>query len=343
MNKLISCKSQVTLLLFCLIMFTGVINSEAQRIPANEFSFDSEEIDLYEFSPSGQKLALVSFNKILVLDTLTKEIISTYRGHEVYDNSVTSITFLPDEKFATSGARATVKIWRVDDGTEVKSFNTASYGLPISYSVTALAFFPNGEKLVTSEGSFIQIWDINSGKELRRIITPYFSTKLAFLPDGIRLLDVSIHNARILSTATGEIIREYSGGSATLSSDGTKIFIGSNVTGYGNTSVIQQWDIANGTLLSSSKEFESQVTQADISKYGKRVLIVEKDAMNTRVVNLDTGSVVSEFASDGIRVFQQPRFSADGKKVYGISDETLNVWDISDITSRVPNSNVYEN
>lgn len=326
-------------LLFILVF---IAEPSAQRMPVDEFSFSGEDIYLYEFSPSGQKLAAALFNRIVVVDTQTKQVISTFTGHEEFQYAVYSIAFSPDEQLAASGSRATAKVWRVDNGEEVKSFNTASYGTPISKYVTAVTFFPDGEKLISLEPSSIQIWDMNSEEELRRIFTPYHSTELNFLPDGIHLLEVSRYNARILSVATGVIIREHSGGLATLSNDGAKIFLGSNVTGSGNTLVVQQWDIAKEILLSSSVEFESQITPADISRDGKRVLIANEETKNTIVVNLETSGVTTELESDGIKFFQQPRFSEDDNNVYGISGRSLKVWDISDLTSHVPIAEMYK-
>lgn len=56
MNKICNGNLFITSILMSILVTTGAINTEAQRMPVDAFSFNGEEIYQYEFSPSGQKL-----------------------------------------------------------------------------------------------------------------------------------------------------------------------------------------------------------------------------------------------------------------------------------------------
>jgi len=60
-------------------------------------------------------------------------------------------------------------------------------------------------------------------------------------------------------------------------------------------------------------------------------------------VNVGTGNILSELKADSTNSVMLPSFSKNGEAVYGIADTGLNVWDISDLISRVPNAELLEN
>jgi WD40 repeat protein len=330
--------------------------ASAQRRPnrvihLQELNDELEGISNYVLSPSGKKLVLLVGNQALVVEISSGSVISTFLGHQEDQQSIFSAAFSSDEQYVATGARATAKVWRVEDGKERFTFRTLTRTSPIQLDVYALAFTPDGKKLVTEEG-VVQLWDLQTGAERLpelEVFAPAIEESIEFLADGIRFMELSSNGARILSSETLEVLLEMDSAAVALSEDRKSIFAAiPNHTE--NSGWIVGKDINSGEVIYQSELFIHEGRLTQISRDGRHIILVNEDEQKTKLVSVASQPIrtLAEFVGNGSTFFRQLRFSPDGKQVLGLSTEInrpgyqsgnkLFIWDISDLLSHTPNT-----
>ena len=68
---------------------------------------------------------------------------------------------------------------------------------------------PSGRTIISSSFDSLVVWDAGNGKELRRVIDGTYVFPFAVSPDGSRVITVDRAGARIVDTATGEVVIEF--------------------------------------------------------------------------------------------------------------------------------------
>lgn len=80
-----------------------------------------------------------------------------------HTDSVTSVAFSPDRKYALSGSYdKTLKLWEISTGREIRSF------IGLLCNVDSVAFSPDGKYALSGgwDGD-LSLWEINTGKRIR--------------------------------------------------------------------------------------------------------------------------------------------------------------------------------
>jgi WD40 repeat protein len=141
---------------------------------------------------------------ILVWEVATKKrelkrVPVSIKGHE---NPIWDIVFAPDsETFASASLDKTVCVWKRETGKIV-------FGpLNVGNLANSVAYSPDGTKLAAGTQQHIIVWNTETGKELLKIEQPAY--RLAFTPDGSRLVSVSWNDIRISDATTGDIIKQF--------------------------------------------------------------------------------------------------------------------------------------
>jgi len=180
-----------------------------------EFSKIGSNMHTTDISPDG-KIAIVGYTngEITLVSLIPGEDTQscTLNGHT---NSVNSVRFSPNGKFAVSGANDyTVIMW--DLATCKKQgilFRHDSW-------VTALAFSPDGKLLASASGDgTLIVWNLDSGQQMYRLrLTELdtnsgldaFALSIDFSPDG-RLLSASYANGNVAiwSATNGILLRKF--------------------------------------------------------------------------------------------------------------------------------------
>jgi WD40 repeat protein len=82
-----------------------------------------------------------------------------------HSNSVNSVAFSPDGRYALSGSKDnTMKLWEIASGSEIRTFTGHSS------SVYSVAFSPDGRYALSLSGdSTMKLWDLASGREMKTI------------------------------------------------------------------------------------------------------------------------------------------------------------------------------
>ena len=184
---------------------------------------------------------------------------------------------------------------------------------------TVGALSPDGRYALTAAGdddTAAVLWDVASGKELRRFVTkhPDF-TKLAFTPDGARVLTASTFAVRLFDTQTGSEIHHFKFEGQVADMDlaphGKQLLL--SVFGQG----VALFDVDTGQELRRfSEKGSSDGTSVAFSPDGRRALFGGANGRST-LRDVETGEEVRSFVTreryvqDVISV----AFSPDGKRV----------------------------
>jgi WD40 repeat protein len=166
------------------------------------FLVDPRGIPDLSFSPNGKRLVTVTPDGTLQLcETITGKTIRSFKGHT---GAIRGLSLSPDGKRLVSSDSATIRVWDVATGEEVRRVDlgkgdgvyafahsaggalgagsadrsvyvwSVEAGKPVlrftahHKGVTALALSPDGKLLASAESDFIRLWDLSTGKELRR-------------------------------------------------------------------------------------------------------------------------------------------------------------------------------
>ena len=137
------------------------------------------------FSPDGaylaQTCALSEITSVRIVESLTGEIVQELQGHT---NWTFGASWSPDgSRLATTSADLTVRVWDVATGETLTVFSGHTAG------PTWPEWSPDGSRVVSAEGTGnVLVWDAETGGEVNRYNLGGVVDKIAWSPDGSRLL-----------------------------------------------------------------------------------------------------------------------------------------------------------
>ncbi|NEO12861.1 MAG: hypothetical protein F6K59_11255 [Moorea sp. SIO3F7] len=310
-----------------------------------------------EFSPSGEKIATVSWDPTAKVWDLQGNELAKLKGHQ---DEVTSVAFSPDGKtLATASLDKTARIWdkkgnqlavlkgHQDEVTSVafspdgerlatasddntariwdKKGNERAVLKGHQSRVSSVAFSLNGQKLVTaSDDKTARIWD-NQGNE-RAVLKGHQSrvSSVAFSPDGKRLATASDDGtARIWDNQGKEraVLRghQYPVDSVAFSPDGKRL-----ATASSSEKTARLW-YTKGNQIALLTGHQASVYSLAFSSDGKRLATASEDK-TVRIWN-NKGNQIALLTGHQASVYSLA-FSPDGKRLATASDDnTARIWD----------------
>ena len=258
-------------------------------------------------SLDGTRIAAIFSDNLCIYDTTTGEAIRPPFKLEV-DENPRSVVFSPDGKIVASGSHA-LRLWNVQTGEEIESFDIDVYSLAFSPNGTCIAAGCGGSYIKADDrGSYnIRVIDL----ELTNIPYPYI-----FIPsgeEGIKLLKGEVrpspfegHKSHVNSIAYSEDGKQI----ASCSDDGT----------------VRIWDVSTG----SRRTFASldQINCVTFSPDGTQI------ASDRILFNLSTGCRTRHAFGKNRKILREVysfSFSADGK--FLASGSSLAAWQIWDAST----------
>lgn len=284
------------------------------------------------FSPDGRYLAvpMAGFGQVGIYDVAQAKWVRFITGHS---RGITCLTFSPDGQLLATGSEDhTVKLWRVSDGSLVRTLR--GHSDDIYY---CLAFSPDGQWLAsgTSLGP-IRIWSVSSGSLVRTLMeADLLPTAIAFSPDGQFLVAGARYSGAstellLWRVADGALVRTFSGHSGVVFS---VLFLpdGQMIASAGFDQVIRLWRVSDGSVVRSLTGHTRQIYSLSCSPDGQ-TLVSGSDDGTAKVWQVSTGNLLRTFALHGATVVSVS-FSPDGQTVASAGSyprNTLLLWRASD-------------
>ena len=135
-------------------------------------------VNFLAFNRDGTVLASAGAhgdNSVRLWDPVAETHLATLDGHS---DQVMGLAFRPDGKtLASVGWDGSLKLWRVESRTAIKSFDH-------SHRLWAVAFSPDGRLVVTGAPSAVKVWDVDTFEERVPLQTGGWGRSLAFTPNG---------------------------------------------------------------------------------------------------------------------------------------------------------------
>ena len=278
---------------------------------------------------------------------------------------VTSIAFSPDSTKMASAAGHNVKLWDVETGENIATFQVergsvnsivfspdstkiavgAEEGAKLLDILTgkhtdllgvrwnrSVAFSPDGKMLASASWAGISLWEVSTGKSLNALQRhSQHGNAVTFSPDGVTLASTSWSGTEIWEIATGQRITTLGqppnfASSLAYSPDGTRLVTGSyNMKSTEHT--VKLWDVSTGENLSTLQGHTGFVTTVAYSHDGTKIASGSEDK-TVKVWAVETGKNLAILQGHQ-QVINSIAFSPDDTKLAsGSDDRTIRLWEL---------------
>jgi len=252
--------------------------------------------------------------------------------------AVSSVAFSPDGKLIATGADDNlIRIWRVGDGTLVRTIG-GDEGLEGDRPrINSIGFSPDGRLIVSgSAGSKAALWDVSSGDEVAELSGHGGGvTSVSFSRDGKHVLTASRDRVAIVWDATGSSSEPWVAATTIVPQLGAVTAAAFDPTGNrvllgfenGEAGI---WRADGGERLIALEKHGSAVSSVAYSNDGNRLLTASYD--KTLKVFDGTGqTLIARLVGHQDKIYSAG-FSPDGTRLISASaDSSIRIWDASDL------------
>jgi WD40 repeat protein len=181
----------------------------------------------------------------------------------------------------------------------------------------SVVFSADGRFVLSGGGdTSVRLWDAATGALLRTFAHADQVHRVAFLPDGGRLMSGPGRTTMLWDAATGKLLRTFEGSFLALSPDGQTVLLSGD-------NALRLWDVATGTLLRSIAS--AAHSSAEFSRDGRHIVLGGFKTIEVR--DAGTGALLWTFVGHTSHV-TAVAFSPDGGQVLtGSPDHAMKLWD----------------
>jgi WD40 repeat protein/uncharacterized caspase-like protein len=278
-----------------------------------------------EYSPDG-KLILVEY-EYETIDIFNSDGSSIDTLQETLTANLADFEFSPDKSSLAVLGKSTLSLWSMgEDGSFTNTYtikDRISNGNKIEFS-------SDGQTLLVTElYNSITLWRASDGLLLQSLYD--FSTA-SFSPTE-ELLATATWDGKFqwINPLTGSVIKSLGNDAGPLSNlvfraDGKKILVNS-----GNR--IQQWDVAKGTMDSTTSEYIDTTSYFAISPDGNLIASTDSNSGQILIRNAVTGTIIHNISSPDHYV-SELEFSKDGTTLLYSAGGSIVLVSVEDGTIR---------
>lgn len=323
----------------------GITTENASKVKQLEFVEFGFEIGPVAFSPSGDILAIASYEDLIFLyNGITGKLLAQIEPDIGY---IRSLSFSSDGKLLAAGGG---HYSPTHVGAQVWSVATLKQILKLDFSdaVREVAFSPDSSMLATAwglsawscENGSLKLWDVTSGELvseflLKGKVLP-FEEKTAiegigFSPDGTLIAGINCHGmVRIWNV---EDLSEFStlggtsgwGFAVTFSPDGKLLATSGSAGDSDNTADLRLWDISTGEILHQFEGHASSIRKITFSPDGRILASTSWGDNTVRLWDVETGKVLAVLdASMPVNT----DFNPNGTLLATGSSNGVNLWGV---------------
>lgn len=273
------------------------------------------------FSPDESSVAITSYDgKATVWSTKDGSQLASVKHHS---GSIYTSNYNPKgDKLLISSYDGAVSVWNTS--TLSMLFEIPNHGHPVYIA----SFSPDGTMIVTAIKNILYVWNASNGALIYRKQHPMATIYDAhFSPDSNSIaLALGNGSAEILNTKDGSLKLTLIGHmrpliKAVFSNTGSMIA----TTAWDNT--LKVWDAQKGTQLFSTYNSSNVVFNPDFSTNDKKTIAINGTQATVYTINKSTANWSTKDAHS--MPIHTAKFSKDGKKIFTIDANTINIWNAS--------------
>jgi WD40 repeat protein len=288
------------------------------------------EVIAVAYAPDGQQIASACADgTVRVWQTATGRTVRVFPAHQ---KSVKAVAYAPDGQWiASAGEDQMVRVWNVATGQERWRFNI---GGADEYAVT---FAPTGDRLAVGTNNALLLFDAATGERLVQVAQGAALVKLAFFPDGRKLVSAGYDQmVKVWDARAGKLlqaVRAHPGSfvfSVAVSPDGHWIASGGNDLVAGGKA-LRLWDAKTLRAQKVLADHTNSVRGVAFASDGKTLVSVGADRL-VMLWDVASGQRLKELRGHTNRL-RDVAFSPDGREIAPCGDDnTVKIWNVDPTT-----------
>ncbi|CAE6514125.1 unnamed protein product [Rhizoctonia solani] len=278
------------------------------------------------FSPDGRRVAFATYNRILVIDSLTgRQLSRPLRGHV---HPVLSAAYSSDGTRIISCSVSRIQVQDAESGKDIAITNIGG-----SRTGTSVQLSPDSARIISAESRFIYVWDSHSGDEVLGRLEGHTDkiNIVAYSPDGKYIVSGACDKTlRIWDAQTGRVVMVV----GPLAGQNSSVLS----IGYSPSGTRIAFGLADGTIgvccslnkdlvLGPIEGHTEAITSVVYSPSGKHIASGSEDK-TIRVWDSQSGDMILgplEAHTGGVL---SVAYSPDGSEIVSSSyDKTIRMWD----------------
>lgn len=306
-----------------------------------------------QFSADNTRLAVASSVGIWLYDAETCQEVAMLTG---YTSGVQNVVFSPDSStLASASWDGTVRLWDVDTGSHIKTFD-GIFGGTLGFD-SSIAFSPDGGNLAIASHSGVRLWDVDTGENtltlttdgIRDVRCVVFNHKGSILASasasashvihvgGSRAKEANLNNfIHLWDVATGKHLKTLAHTGHTHDIHRVGFSPNGDTLASASSNEIHLWDVATGKKAKSFKRRKDSIRSIAFSSDGRTLTIAGADNNTIRLWDERTGKRAFWETIIGMwpKTLKGHRnsvnsiaFSSDGNTIASATSEEIRLWD----------------